>query len=104
MTFSGNPSELIKRSQPPPGAKSFFIGDQIGGSGWKVELPDGSVARYYVAIPSDLPNFDLSIKVYLSEAPEQFHGTPVEELCEKYISYLNGMVQEAKRHFIKRDA
>jgi hypothetical protein len=104
MTFSGNPYELIKRSQPPPGAKGFFIGDQIGGSGWEVELPDGSVAKYYVAIPSDLPNFDLSIRIHLSEAPDQFRRTPVEELCVKYISYLDGMVQEAMRHFTKRDA
>lgn len=104
LTFSSNPHELIKRSQPPPGAKAFFISDQIGGSGWEVELPDGSVAKYYVAIPSDLPNFDLSIQVHLSEAPEQYHGMPVEELCEKYILYLDGMVQEAKRHFTKRDA
>jgi len=104
MTFSGNPYELIKQSQPPPGAKGFFIGDQIGGSGWEVELPDGSVTKYYVAIPSDLPNFDLSIRVYLSEAPEQFNRTSIEDLCKTYVSYLDGMVQEAKRHFTKRDA
>ncbi len=104
MTFSGNPYEVIKRYPPPPGAKGFFIGDQIGGSGWEVELPDGSVAKYYVAIPSDLPNLDLTMRVHLSGAPEQFRGALVEELCEKYISYLDGMVQEAKRHFTKRDA
>jgi hypothetical protein len=104
MTFSGNPYEIIKRYPAPPGAKGFFIGDQLGGSGWEVELPDGSVAKYYVAIPSDLPNFDLTMRVHLSEAPEQFHGTPVEELCEKYILYLDAMVQEAKQNFTNRDA
>lgn len=37
-------SEDIKRFGPPPvGAKRFFIGDQIGGTGWEVELPDGTI-------------------------------------------------------------
>lgn len=100
-SFSGNPFELAKRSSPPPGAKNFFIGDHIGGSGWEVELPDGLTIKYYIEIPADLPNFDLAIQVHFSEAPEQFHGIPVEKLCKRYISYLNKMVQEAKQHFTK---
>ena len=104
MTFSGNFSELIKRSQPPPGARAFFVGDQIGGSGWEVEQPDGSIIKYYVEIPSDLPNFDLAMRLHFSEAPEECRSVPVEILCEKYISYLDGMVNEAKLHFGKRDA
>ena len=99
MTFSGNPYELIKRSQPPPGAKSFFIGDEIGGSGWEVELPDGSKIKYYVAIPSDLPNFDLTIKLYFSGAPESMRGVHIKELCAKYIAYLDKLTKEAKRKF-----
>src|SRR5262249_12088167 len=37
------PSQDIGRfGPPPPNAKGFFIGDHLGGSGWEVELPDGS--------------------------------------------------------------
>ena len=99
MTFTGNPNELIRRSQPPPNAKSFFIGDEIGGSGWEVELPDGSKIKYYVVIPSDLPNFDLTIKLYFCGAPESLRGVHIEELCGKYIAYLDRMTKEAKRKF-----
>jgi hypothetical protein len=99
MSFSGNPHELIKRSQPPPGAKSFFIGDQIGGSGWEVELPDGSKIKYYVAILSDLPNFDLAIKLYFSGAPESLRGFPIEDLCAKYLAYLDKMTTDARKKF-----
>ncbi len=105
-TFSGNPFELSNRyrSQQPPNALGFVIGDQLGGSGWLVRLPDGSTEMCYVEIPSDIQNFDLAIDVYFSKIPEQFRGVPVKELCEKYISYLENMVNDAKQRFSDRDA
>ena len=50
-----NSAELQPLMQnPPPGARGFFIGDQLGGSGWEVALPDGTTDKYYVALPEDL--------------------------------------------------
>ena len=39
---------------PPLGARVFFIGDHLGGSGWEVELPDGSTGNYYVQLPESM--------------------------------------------------
>jgi hypothetical protein len=36
---------------PPPNAKEFFIGDQFGGSGWQVQLEDGTLEKMYVTFP-----------------------------------------------------
>ena len=99
MNFSGNPFELARRSPPPPGAKSFFIGDEIGGSGWEVELPDGTKTKYYVTIPSDLANFELDIKLHFSGAPGDLQDVPIEELCASYIGYLENMLADARRRF-----
>ncbi len=45
----------LKRFQPaPPGATSFFIGDQNGGSGWELKRADGTVEKYYIDLPPDI--------------------------------------------------
>ena len=41
-------------ANPPLNARSFFIGDQLGGSGWGIEMPDGTTERYYVALPESV--------------------------------------------------
>ena len=39
------PHDLARFGPPPPNAKAFFIGDNLGGTGWEVQLPDGSVEK-----------------------------------------------------------
>jgi len=38
----------------PPGATSFFIGDELGGTGWEVSQPDGSTEKYYIDLPEEI--------------------------------------------------
>lgn len=47
-------SDMQKFGRPPVGAKAFFIGDHLGGSGWEVELADGTTEKYYVELPSSI--------------------------------------------------
>lgn len=51
--FNSNDLSDILQS-PPPHAKSFFIGDQYGGSGWEVQTEDGSLEKYYVELPEEI--------------------------------------------------
>lgn len=39
---------------PPPGARGFFLADEVGGSGWEIEMPDGRVEKFYVGLPESL--------------------------------------------------
>ena len=48
------PNDMSRFGRPPPNAKSFFIGDRLGGTGWVVQLADGSTENYYVDLPSDI--------------------------------------------------
>ena len=44
-------SEDMKRFEPRPrGARGFFTGDQNGGSGWEVQLPDGRKEKFACAL------------------------------------------------------
>src|SRR5438094_483482 len=48
------PEDMARLGPPPPNARGFFIGDNLGGSGWEVELPDGRTEKYYAELPADI--------------------------------------------------
>jgi hypothetical protein len=86
---------------PPPGAEGFFMGDALGGSGWKVRLPDGSEETYYVALPEQV---QMTIDLFMPQAPAEHKGQPISdtslaELAQLYIERLREVIQSAKRAF-----
>lgn len=94
------PSDMQRMGPPPPNAKSFFIGDQTGGSGWEVEVPDGSIAKYYVNLPGDIA----TSTVHLPDAPTEHLGQPLNdasigEISQHYFNYLDNLLKQAKEHF-----
>jgi len=95
------PEDLIKLGPPPPNAKGFFIGDEHGGSGWKIQLPDGSVEKYYVELPADIA----SVSLHFPDAPEYHLGqkiddTSIPNLAKLYIRYLRRLIAAAKKRFL----
>lgn len=93
-------SDIAKFGRPPVGARSFFIGDQLGGSGWEVELADGSKEKYYVELPSSIAE----VKQHFSNLPEvmapDLKGATVEDLSQRYIERLAALVSAARTHFL----
>jgi hypothetical protein len=88
--------------QRPAGAKDFFIGDQLGGSGWEVELPDGTTSKYYV----DLPQHMLTTTLHFPDPPQNHRGAPlqdtsVEALAKHYLDYLADLINQAVNRFAK---
>lgn len=94
------PYDMSLFGSPPPFAKGFFIGDQLGGTGWEVELPNGSRMKYYVELPSDIG----SVSLHFPDPPNHHLGkditnNSIEELSSLYIDYLRKMVRDAKIKF-----
>jgi hypothetical protein len=88
-------------NNPPPGAESFFIGDQLGGSGWEIALPDGTKEKYYVDLPDTIR---MQTYLHLPNPPEEHLGQPIrdssaEGLCALYVSYLSALVSAAEGEF-----
>jgi hypothetical protein len=88
-------------TNPPPGARAFFIGDSLGGSGWEIELPDGTTEKYYVALPEEL---QVEMKLHFPNPPTEHQGnvitdTSLENLARLYIAYLASLVADAEQHF-----
>lgn len=96
--MSGNLSQF---GHQPPGAKNFFIGDQLGGSGWEIELPGGEIVKYYVSIPAETA----SITQVFSDLPVQkfpeLEGVSVDEMVNAYVEKLSALVDRAKSRFIE---
>lgn len=97
-------ADISKFGPRPPGAIGFFIGDQLGGSGWEVELPDGSRQKYYVEMPTEIAE----VTQHFADLPEaldpELKGKPIEELCELYLSRLDALLDQARAEFLNEGA
>jgi hypothetical protein len=95
-----SPGDMAKLGTPPPGTSGFFIGDQAGGSGWEIELPDGSKEKYYVEIPESMAK----VQQHFSELPvpedDELKRKPIEELCEYYLRELESILDDARKVFL----
>lgn len=94
------PRDLHRFGPAPPNARGFFIGDSLGGSGWEVELPDGSIEKYYVELPSDIG----STSLHFPDAPDSHLGqqvsdSSIQSLSTMYIGYLRQLVESAEKEF-----
>jgi len=92
--------DIAKFGRPPVGATAFFIGDQLGGSGWEIELADGSKEKYYVELPTSMAE----VKQHFSNLPEamapELKGATIEDLSQRYIERLSSLVIGAREHFL----
>lgn len=90
----------VSRFPRPPNAIGFFVGDGLGGSGWQVKMPDGSIERYYV----DLPEETCEVNLNFRNAPKMHRGKDIEDnrvqhICLLYVTYLRDMVSDVYRVF-----
>jgi len=86
----------IDKYKKPPGTVGFFVGDQFGGSGFEVELSDGSKEKYYVNLPEE----KVKVTQHFSNFPDHIESMTIEEASEYYIARLNQLVIDAKEYFI----
>lgn len=100
------PEDLRKIEPPPTGTEveGFFIGDQTGGTGYEIKLPDGSKEKYYVELPEEIG----SVKLHFKNPPETHLGENVkgksaERLCIMYIKYLEDAMKDAKQTFLESE-
>lgn len=90
-------------ANPPPNARGFFVGDDRGGSGWHVELPDGTTTKYYVKLPESMA---VTASVQFPDPPSEHAGKPlathqqsIAALCRLYIADLERLVAAAEERF-----
>lgn len=90
------------RRYAPPNTISTFLGDQTGGNGWEVQMPDGSIEKVYFQLPEGV---DIESGLQFADPPTQHYGVPITDtsignLGRVYLRTLANMVEE----FIERFA
>jgi hypothetical protein len=93
-------SNDINKFEKPPFAKSFFMGDKYGGSGWEVVFPDGRTEKFYIDLPVEIGEG----KVFISNLPKEHLGKEVEgitleEAGQLYFDYLANLLRKAEDRF-----
>lgn len=91
-------TDMLHRLPRPDNVKitGFFMGDQLGGSGWEIELPDGTKDKFYLELPESM----IKVSTHFTEIKGSHLGTPlegktVEELGSMYYKYLSEIVSKA---------
>lgn len=79
---------------PPKSARAFFTGDRLGGTGWEVVMPDGSVEKFYVSISEAIRP-----QGYGFEDEGAPAGSRLEPMMGKYVAHLREMLRSARDHF-----
>jgi hypothetical protein len=94
------PADLDKLGKRPPRATELFMGDEIGGTGWEVELAPERRGRFYVVLPAEYGTVD----VFLSGTPiVQTSRDPrpidIVDTCDRYVSLLDDTLRGAELQF-----
>ncbi len=96
-----NIDDILKAAPKPPGAIGMFIGDNFGGSGWLIPMPDGSTEKFYVDLPKNLVN----VENYFTQVPEKFRDEiepkDIELLGEEYINKLQMLIDDCRAAFLE---
>jgi hypothetical protein len=80
----------------PPGAIGFFIGDEIGGSGWDVRAADGAIKKYYVTPPD---SWGVAAALNMNNIPVEFKNVPATDLVARYLDRMDEILASAKVKF-----
>ena len=100
LTFSS--SDLTNLGPPPPGASKFFIGDHTGGSGWIVELPNGTKEKYYVELPESIGRVDQLFRELPVPENDNLKFKSIEDLCRIYLEKIDIILNDAREVFLKK--
>ena len=93
-------SSSLDKYKKPPGTVGFFIGDQMGGSGFEIELPDGSKEKYYVELPTDVASVSQHFNEFPAPEDDELKNKTIEELSGYFISKLESLLNNAREEFI----
>jgi hypothetical protein len=102
--LSLNPAEIAKTRPPIQGNASFFVGDQWGGSGWRITQGDGTVVTFYMSLPKEWAE-DVTTTLHFTE-PTTSQGiqppaTSIEAILTRYVAYLGKLMDDAAQRFVK---
>ncbi len=92
-------SDFRKLGPRPENAKSFFFGDELGGSGWIIEDETGQELKVYVTVSSEIFSSTFVFADLGPGEPDVLVGKGVAAEGAVYLDKLETLVNEAKETF-----
>lgn len=83
-------------NNPPPYATGFFIGDQLGGSGWEIDYGNNVTEKIYVELPKEVY---MTIDFEIMDLSDLENNMTTIEMLEYYYDFLNTIYIDAKKTF-----
>lgn len=88
------PADVPKLGKRPAHSRELFMGDELGGVGWEVEVLPGVVEKYYAILPAAYGTVDeflsFTAVVQTSRDPRPIDAAKV---CEQYIVSLEEILR-----------
>jgi len=94
--------DIRKLGPGPPGTIAFFIGDEYGGTGWEVEMPDGTMEKYYIELPPEIGEMKQVFSNFSETGAPDFKNRSIEELCEIYLKRIEVLLNDAREQFLEQ--
>jgi hypothetical protein len=93
------PADVPKLGKRPSHARELFMGDNLGGVGWEVEVLPGVVEKYYAILPAAYGTVEEFLSftaiVQTSKDPRPIDAVKVSE---QYITTLEKVLRGADQH------
>jgi hypothetical protein len=96
VIHSFNTADIHRFYPKPPNATDLIIGDQYGGTGWKIRTVAGE-EMYYVDLPPDIGRSDLILVG--APALEGAENTSAADLAQNYLDQIAMLVRDARDRF-----
>jgi hypothetical protein len=99
---SATGADLMPQGPAPAGTVGTFVGDNLGGSGWVVRLPDGTEDKVYASLPLPQGVRATLWANFASPTVEKRLDPPterVDHVLRDYLDYLGRLVAEASERF-----
>ena len=93
------PADIPKLGKRPAHARELFMGDELGGVGWEVELLPGVTEKYYAILPAAYGTVEeflsFTAVVQTSRDPRPIDAVKVSE---QFITTLEKILRGADQH------
>lgn len=93
------PADVPKLGKRPAHARELFMGDELGGVGWEVEMMPGVIEKYYAILPAAYGTVEefLSFTAVVQTAKDP---RPIDavKVCEQFITTLEKVLRGAEHH------
>jgi len=93
------PADVPKLGKRPAHARELFIGDELGGVGWEVELIPGVVEKYYAILPAAYGTVEEFLS-FTAVAQTAKDPRPLDavKVSEQFITTLEKVLRGADQH------